>query len=374
MKIQHGPWVRGGAAVSFVSLAALMGLSGCSNGDDEETPGATCPLPSASAVSVEELAFVQLGAFGSASCGLANDGKVSCWGAQPDSFSSATEIEGVEQAASLVVDELGGCVLRRGGSVVCWMGDEVAGVPGICGATAITQNRCAVVGGAVHCWDVRYPERLGATEAEAARGPVAVPGVAGAVSVASGPNDYTCAALEDGTVMCWSGGPRPADRPGVEPAAVPEISGAIDVVGAPEGSSVGGVLTEMCAILEDRSVTCWSRARAPSAIDGLSDVVSLSLSQSHACAVSSDGSLRCWGENQMGQLGDGTTEAKSEPTLVEALTNVVQVTTGSLDSSIGHSCALLTDGTAWCWGANFMGQLGDGSVTDSAQPVAVEFP
>jgi alpha-tubulin suppressor-like RCC1 family protein len=30
-----------------------------------------------------------------------------------------------------------------------------------------------------------------------------------------------------------------------------------------------------------------------------------------------------------------------------------------------HSCAVRRDGTAWCWGANDVGQLGTGGLADS---------
>jgi alpha-tubulin suppressor-like RCC1 family protein len=33
----------------------------------------------------------------------------------------------------------------------------------------------------------------------------------------------------------------------------------------------------------------------------------------HACAVLDDGSLYCWGRNDLGQLGDGSGEAKRLP-------------------------------------------------------------
>ena len=43
----------------------------------------------------------------------------------------------------------------------------------------------------------------------------------------------------------------------------------------------------------------------------------------------------------------------------------------SLGSS--HSCALLNDNSAKCWGDNYSGQLGNGSTTNSNSPVDVSY-
>jgi hypothetical protein len=37
----------------------------------------------------------------------------------------------------------------------------------------------------------------------------------------------------------------------------------------------------------------------------------------------------------------------------------------------GHACALLAGGAVRCWGSNFAGQVGDGTGSDAAAPVAV---
>lgn len=63
--------------------------------------------------------------------------------------------------------------------------------------------------------------------------------------------------------------------------------------------------------------------------------------------------MRCWGANYGGQLGDGTTTFRSAPVAVERLSRVVAITAGDR-----HTCALREDGTVWCWGANNVGQLG----------------
>ena len=36
-----------------------------------------------------------------------------------------------------------------------------------------------------------------------------------------------------------------------------------------------------------------------------------------------------------------------------------------------HTCAVTTAGTAYCWGANDFGELGDGTITTRTRPTAV---
>ena len=73
----------------------------------------------------------------------------------------------------------------------------------------------------------------------------------------------------------------------------------------------------------------------------------------HSCAVLSDGTAKCWGSNGSGQLGDGTLINKVNATTVLGLTSISTMGLGSV-----HSCALLSDQTVWCWGVNHIGQLG----------------
>ena len=76
----------------------------------------------------------------------------------------------------------------------------------------------------------------------------------------------------------------------------------------------------------------------------------------------SDGTARCWGEDCYGQLGDGTSTepemcgpvpCSTTPVAVSGLSNAVAIATGG-----AHTCALLGDGTARCWGWNDDGAVG----------------
>jgi len=87
----------------------------------------------------------------------------------------------------------------------------------------------------------------------------------------------------------------------------------------------------------------------------------------HSLTVAADGSLWAWGANERGQLGDGTTTDRLEPTPV--LTGVAVVA-----ASGWHSLALKTDGSLWAWGRNLHRQLGDGTSTGRRSPVRVAWP
>src|SRR5690606_28812308 len=72
----------------------------------------------------------------------------------------------------------------------------------------------------------------------------------------------------------------------------------------------------------------------------------------HVLAIRKDGSLWSWGSNERGQLGDGTTENKDFPVLVDNTLNWVEVAAGA-DFSIGR----VSDGSVYVWGDNSNGQL-----------------
>jgi len=89
----------------------------------------------------------------------------------------------------------------------------------------------------------------------------------------------------------------------------------------------------------------------------------------HSCALESNGSTYCWGANDQGQLGDGTRDDHTEPALVAGDLTFSQLSAGS-----SHTCAVSRDGDAYCWGNNDRGQLGDATTLERDTPVRVAAP
>ena len=110
--------------------------------------------------------------------------------------------------------------------------------------------------------------------------------------------------------------------------------------------------------VEDRCV-----ADAP---QGTTCAAAVAAGASHTCALRTDGTVWCWGANESGELGDGTTTDRGSPTEISGLTGVIAIAAGNL-----HACALLGAGTVECWGWNVYGQVGDGTTTSRLSPTPV---
>ncbi len=103
---------------------------------------------------------------------------------------------------------------------------------------------------------------------------------------------------------------------------------------------------------------------APTAVSGGLTFTKLSAGWTHNCGLVADGSAYCWGQNDVGELGDGTLIDRYTPVRVGGgfvFTDVV-ATHGST------SCGLTSDGTAYCWGYGNGGRLGTGTTTNVTTP------
>src|SRR5580693_1593862 len=85
----------------------------------------------------------------------------------------------------------------------------------------------------------------------------------------------------------------------------------------------------------------------------------------HSCALMTDQTVWCWGRNTVGQLGTGTTTDSLVPVWVRTLPPAINVSAGH-----DHTCAVNTSNQVLCWGANAFGELGNGTTSvDNPLPV-----
>ncbi|MEV5571818.1 Ig-like domain repeat protein [Spirillospora sp. NPDC052269] len=100
-------------------------------------------------------------------------------------------------------------------------------------------------------------------------------------------------------------------------------------------------------------------------------ITQISAGSFQSMALTSDGRVLAWGQNNLGQLGDGTTITRPAPVLVAL---PLDVTITQISSGSQHNLGLTSDGRVLSWGWNSSGQLGDGTTTQRLTPVPVALP
>jgi alpha-tubulin suppressor-like RCC1 family protein len=105
-------------------------------------------------------------------------------------------------------------------------------------------------------------------------------------------------------------------------------------------------------------------------------VTAVAAGGSHSLALCSDGTVVAWGANWNGQLGNNTMTESLLPVKVIATHDssaLFNKTVVAIAAGYQHSLALCSDGTVAAWGNNSSGQLGDGTATSSA-PWGISLP
>ncbi|MCT8158372.1 RCC1 domain-containing protein [Bifidobacterium polysaccharolyticum] len=101
----------------------------------------------------------------------------------------------------------------------------------------------------------------------------------------------------------------------------------------------------------------------------------VSAGANHAMAIGQDGTAWAWGYNDRGQLGDGSTTSRPTPEQIQDPANPGQAFQAAwVSAGVHHSLAVDRNGAAWAWGWNSDGQLGDNTTSDRPAPTRVSPP
>jgi alpha-tubulin suppressor-like RCC1 family protein len=240
-------------------------------------------------------------------------------------------------------------------------------------------HSCALlVDGTVRCWGSNITGELGdgSSTSRSFGYPIGFMNDVVEIDVATD-GHRSCARRASGAVLCWG----EVDELGPETCVLDAPPITVGCVHSPMPFASGpgvvglGVGQKTCVRYADGTAACL--ATRTGAVEMLADVADLSFGGRHGCARIYDGTVMCFGDGALGQLGAPSTElcnselgnnpCSAEP-LDTRLATVAQITSGE-----SHTCALLTDGTVKCWGANDAGQLGFGALdvcTKYAYPCA----
>jgi Alpha-tubulin suppressor and related RCC1 domain-containing proteins len=109
----------------------------------------------------------------------------------------------------------------------------------------------------------------------------------------------------------------------------------------------------------------------PTSNFGGETIIRLAASSDFSLALTSSGKVYSWGENDIGQLGDGTTTNRSAPTLIPS-SSFGGESVSSLFAHYAHGFVLTASGSVYSWGFNTYGQLCDGTTTNRSTPTLVQ--
>jgi alpha-tubulin suppressor-like RCC1 family protein len=194
-------------------------------------------------------------------------------------------------------------------------------------------------------------------------------------------NALGACAVKDDNVYCWGDNSHLELGANFAPAStLSPIVSLLSIIRTPVEIS-GAYGNHMCAVVSTRAGFCWGRndyGQAGSTNRNAGGVTpaqltrawrSLSVGRITTCGVDTIGSGLCWGANQHGEIGNpgvltSPTAGNSGPTLVLAPAQFRSIAAGWL-----HACGIATTNVAYCWGGNTHGELGLG-IVDSTHPNA----
>ena len=304
-------------------------------------------------------------------CAIVDDGRVRCWGANDrgqlgDGSTLFRPVPGdvvglpaaPARAVALATGWAHACaVVAPGGQVWCW-GDNTTGELGP-EATGPFSPRPVLVTGM---------STVATPASSSSPPPIAAGG--GVTGSPPAPFGHTCA-IGSGGLACW--GANGSGQLGDGTTA--QSSSPRPVSGLPSAAFLAAGRASSCAVSgSPPQLFCWGdngegqvttsppppatqlTPIAPALGGGFSPGL-VAAGRAHVCGLEPGlATIKCFGANGQSQLtGAPTPTGKVDVTLTGAVGTASTIAAGG-----DHACALLTDGSVQCWGANDRGQTGTG--------------
>ena len=365
-----------------------------------------------------------ISAGGGFTCAATSDNNIFCWGENTYSQTGypSESINNVFPIASFAINgatgttikdiSIGtnnGCAIATDNNTYCWgsggmlgTGDSVASLTPVKVTGGYTFTSVSVGGGytcaltttgAAYCWGSYQTGSFGNGVAGSgySYSPVAVSGGLSFKTIATSPGFSTvCGIASDDKAYCWGYNSTGQLGDGTTTTKyVPTlVSGGYTYKSIAVNGYYSNGYGNTCAIALNGNAYCWgynnngqlgngttTQSTTPVLVSGgitfnTQNTKSISTSGDgfsfNTCAIAANNSAYCWGYNNHGQLGNGTTTQSTTPVLVSGGLSLSTITTGYFTS-----CALATNGNAYCWGINNYGQLGNGTTIQSTTPVQV---
>ena len=230
-----------------------------------------------------------------------------------------------------------------------------------------------------YAWGANGSGQLGDSTTTSGSSPVSVVGgVTDWIQISAG-DAHTAAIRANGTAWCW--GNNGAGRLGINSAALSALSPVSVVRGFTDWVQISAGFQHTAAVRANGTAWAWgangsgrlgdgtstSRFSPVAVVGGFTDWVQISTGRYHTAAIRANGTAWAWGFGSTGRLGDGTAIGKTSPvSVVGGFTDWVQISAG-----YSHTAAIRSNGTAWAWGWNRKGEVGDGTAVSKNSPVSV---
>jgi len=300
---------------------------------------------------------------GGVSCGLTSQGDISCWGRDDNHvyFGGPTESCEIYSGSPDVPNLFQVCMHDPVAIPSSLKFVDIALGEVLCGITA---DRSAA------CWGANLFGQLGVPATGTCDGLDCLPSPGPIIpnlkfktlSVGSG---ASCGIDLAGNGYCW--GWNATFQRGAD---VPEGSTPNAVSGGHRLSVISIFRDHACAVSDGNDGYCWglntlgqlgvsntmfSVTPVPQLVPGGLKFISVTPGLDFTCGLATDRFAYCWGNNANGQLGDGTTESRSDPQRVLGGHEFTKVLSGR-----HFTCGLTVAHTIYCWGSNIFGELGIG--------------